>query len=488
MKTWSNTSGFNQVLSITNQYVYTMKKYVLFLFSFICTMFSQSNAKDFDIVITLNLKDCLNCVHAFYDMQQLKDKANIFLVINEEYRSDSAYIDSTYHLSDLNPSYIWSDEIFSAYAPNGNSTVSLESRYKTKRLTYPTTLLPRDFVAFVAGLDNSRDTLFTDIPQIARGVEDIRFNGREMVLFVNYRKEIDVYDLVSQKLNYKINIGEELLRKTFAFTGLPPEDFDRQQKTMEAAGVPERYQIQGISFLADTIVTLFDTRYFSYGDLDTSLEHSLSLVKFYKGKPVAVHKIDRHIELDHKIYHFRWPIYCLNGQTYIGIGYSPATPNRYFLGKFNLYGDEYRVEKGLNRKIPALYDRTEGCSFPVYYQHHYAFPLIGKIFSFDNDEEIDLKFFPKDNNFWGKDCNYCKMFIMSYIMNEEYVWLVMDNNPDGKGFMVEMVKYNISAGKAEFSKLKFPRSGNNVVALDPINPDYIIYKGKDARLIRTKVF
>jgi len=146
------------------------------------------------------------------------------------------------------------------------------------------------------------------------------------------------------------------------------------------------------------------------------------------------------------------------------------------------------VEKGLNRKIPALYDRTEGCSFPVYYRNHYAFPLIGKIFSFDNDEEVDLKFFPEDNNFWGKDCNYCKMFIMSYIMNEDYVWLVMDNNPDGKGFMVEMVKYNINTAKAEFSKLKFPRSGNNVVSLDPINPDYIIYKGKDARLIRTKVF
>src|SRR5690606_1514290 len=144
-----------------------------------------------------------------------------------------------------------------------------------------------------------------------------------------------------------------LLRKTFAFTGLPPEDFDPQQKAMEAAGVPERYQVQGISFLADTIVTLFDTRYFSYGDLDTSLEHSLPLVKFYKGKPVAVHKIDRHIELDHKIYHFRWTMHSVNNVSYIGITNNPPTLDRYFLGRFNLYGNEYRVEKGLNRKIPA---------------------------------------------------------------------------------------------------------------------------------------
>jgi hypothetical protein len=463
-----------------------MRKNLIISILLLLTYF-EGNCGKYKVTVALNLKDCINCVKAFYRLTGLADQVDVVLVMNEEYKSDSAYIFQTYELNKLKPTVKWSDTLFAEYAPWGATTISLESEHGTERIQYTPAGLNDPFFTYLKKAALDTDTLFKNVPGITKGVKYLKFDGKNLAMKVDYRKEINVYDLVTQSKQYTITVPDSLLRKTFTYSGLPASAYDVQQQVMKEAGVPERYQFKDFVLSKDTLTLQLNTGYFQYRGADTFFQYNFSFLKYVKGKFLDVHKL----QIRNRIYGETYDnlfskIHYYNGQLYENIGNYPLTADRYFLGKCNLVRDTFIINEAYGMKIPALYKNTIGCSFLLYYKGYFALPLIGTLFPLDiRGSNVQLPFF---ENMREGDCSSAKNFIYSFLLNENYVWLTMLNTNHQGGDQLELLKYNRKTKDLEVSSLRFTESENNLMAFDPVNPDFFIYKSAGGYLIRKRAF
>jgi hypothetical protein len=442
--------------------------------------------KDYKVTIALSLDDCLNCIRSLYDVTKIKNHADIFLVMREEYRSDSAVIIETYKLQDFSKGVVWSDEIFATYNINGNSSITLESKYGTPKISYALALYNGKINRYLINATKQSDTLFDTSFNKVIG-SDLLFHKDRLITFSSYKREVYVYDVFTERLTHKIAISDSILRQTFSFTGLPPDEYDKQQYAMRIAKVPETVQIKDVTFLGDTVLVQINNRYFQYIETDTILGSNFALLKYYNGRLVACNKLSyNHIIKGIKHNNIFSNIHAFRGQVYENIANYPLTPKRYFLGKCNMRGDVYIIDDAYDMIVPSIYANELGCSFLVYYENYFAFPLIGKLFPLNStDSAIDLSFFPVDNRVEHNRC-IIKAFIYSFVVTHEYVWLTIDRNVGGVS-SIQFAKYNRITSDTEYSCIQFPASINPAPSFDPINPDYVLYKTAHG-LVRRRAF
>lgn len=180
-------------------------------------------------------------------------------------------------------------------------------------------------------------------------------------------------------------------------------------------------------------------------------------------------------------------LHAFQGRLYQYIADFPITSDGYFLASLSTIDGKYRIIPEKNKMIPPLYSKTLAYSFPPYYKGYYAFPLIGKIFPLlEKDSVVHLDFFPEGNSASTKSV---VAFINSFVVSGDYVWLVMENeNAKKDGHLYEFKRFNIRTRQVDVSTVKFQSSRDAVIALEPIKPDFVIFKSKANTLIRKRLF
>lgn len=464
--------------------------------------FGQAN-KDYQITLTINLEDCLNCQKTLYDLKSFKNSYDIRIIMRKEFQVDSAYIVKQYQFNLVADEIIWSDSLFKEYSPYGNSYVSIESKYKTNRFGFLIhDIYKRDFLNFLSNQIKPLDTLFKNYPGLARGSSKLLFNNNGLLgLNVPYNKTFSVYDFISQKKQYTIEFPEALLRQTFLFNQnkLPISEFEPQQKSMHEAGVPQPYLVTDYCFMEDTVLIKFNNRYFRYlsetdtilgfGD-DTVLWSNYSLLKYWNDSLLSVDKFEYHKKENDREY-FSWSgIHYFNGKIIDRVGTGIAIKNRPYMATIdkNLKNNAYELNIAYTRFLPPLFDNTDKYAFMVFSKNTYAFVPIGEIYDLTTNKSVEkLDFFKSIKKIDENTRLKMEMGEGGFFINDDFVWVSIGEDINGQ-WKYRYYKFNRHTRQHEIAQLVFNLGDRIKSAFDPLNPDYLIYKNNDGLIIREKIF
>lgn len=464
---------------------------------FLMSIFTyNASAKDFQVTIALNMKDCINCVRSFYQLSELKEEFDIFIVMQKRYQSDSAYLAKEYQLDKVDPTFIWSDSLYNDYSISGMSTINLESKYKMHRLQYGMNGGNSELFNYLKVVNKGRDTLFPNEDYFLNGVDKLRFNHNKLVLLSRFKKEISVYDLISQKKLYSVNLsGDEILSEVFTYNGKPISEYKNQKEAMIKAGVPDRLFIWNLAFHDDTVLAFLDAKYFDYSDPDTLLTSNFAILKILNGKVVSINKSTYEIDYEDRAYRFPRFYPTIYNDTIIDyIAEDIPTANRKYMAKFVMDNGVYKPVDFLDIRVPKLYDTSTGCFFPIYYKEYFILPMYGTIYSLNpKNKDIVLPFFNNDNVTRFNYCTVVNNYVYSFRYNDEWVWIQLDEYLDGvagkRRFTRKFIKYNRNDNDTVVSKFTFVNNNDMLIMdFDPINPDFILAEAGEGMLIRKRIF
>jgi hypothetical protein len=443
-----------------------------------------------NVVIAFNLKDCINCMRALSSFEELKGVCDVSFVLPEQYRVDSALIVEKYRLHELGSSVSFSDDLFREYSYKGASSATIESNYKTAQYCINLMNLDEQFIDYLKQSVKKVDTLFSGQQYLARGVDRLIFDGAKMLCFANYKREGVVYDLIRQEPLYTITLTDTLLKTIYGKSRGSAADYEKQQEWMIAERVPERFSVEDISFYKDTVFLFTTSRYFEQGELDLMLMPSFSITRFYKGKYISTEMVKLHEYMDDKLYNNIFQFFhYFNGIHYQSMGPEEALSNRYFLAKYKYAPDgALKFQSMYPARTPDMYGNFYSCSFPAYYRNYAVLPMVGTIYCLDDpSKNFELSYFTKDNTVTASQCNH-SMYIYSFVVSDNYVWLIQDNKLSNGQYLIQFVKYDRRSQEATIAPMALESGGNTLVAFDPIDPDYIILEWGKGHIIRRKVF
>jgi hypothetical protein len=460
-----------------------------FLYLFLCIGLSPVALAAPKITVAFNPKDCISCMRALQSFKEAKSNCEVSFILPEQYGIDSAIIVKRYKLVEIGTHVVFSDEQFEQYSRNGISTATIESEYKTGKYSISLINVDASFFSYLARSSKEIDTLFPDQQYLGRGAEKLEFDGSNMLCFSAYKREAAVYDLVNQRKNYSIVLTDSLLKTIYGKSRGSLDDFEGQQKRMIELGVPERFRVDYVGIYKDTVFFQVDCRYFAAGDFDSVLMHSLSITRFYKDKYISTEALDIYEEIDGVLYNNIYGFaHYNNGNFYQSVGPGDLVADRYFLADYEYTSGSLRFHNMYPQKVPTLYGDKLHCSFPVFYKNYVALPLADMLYCLDDtSKSIELAYFPKDNKVTSSRCYYTA-YIKSFVVSDDFVWLIQEKEEPAGQYKLEFVKYNRKTLKAEVSPMTMEEKGNSLLAYDPIDPDYLIVQSSKGMLLRRKIF
>lgn len=472
----------------------------LFLVLLLLQLKGLANPKsDYVLTLAINMADCLNCNKTMHDLQMFKTDFQIKIVMREEFKQDSVYILGNYDFNKIADEVIWSDSLYEAYSPNEATVVAIESKYKTDRYTLRIhDIEARNFLDFLSRQNKQSDTLFKDYPGLARGVNELKFNNGLLGMNVVFNKTIQVFDVISQKKKYQIDITDDILRRAFAFNehNLPPAQYTPQHIAMKQAGVPNIYEINDFCFADDTLLVKLNHWYFRYRSekdtllgknrSDTLLWYNFALIRFDNGKKIDVSRFEFNKKVGAAVYYAQSNMHYDNGNLYERVTAAPLLADRAYIAQVNLDNNHvFTLNPQLDRPVLKPFRDSDFYGFHKYYKGTFAYIGLGKIFSLESGKELEkIAFFPNPTEI--TDEFVPKAVLSGYVISKEYLWFLVDHNDSEK--QSKFYRLNRATRAIETSELTFPVNRKPLMDFDPLNPDYLIYKNKQGFLVREKLF
>ena len=294
---------------------------------------SKSYPKDYSIVITLNLSDCMNCNSKLYELSKLKDNFDMKLVLSEEYQEDSSQIIEQLYLNDFNTKIIWDDALFKSYAPSMQSSVTLESKYNLERSSITIHDVSRNYLNYLRRLNLATDTLLMNEGKVLRGVGKYQIKGQEFSLLNKLKNSVEVFDLSTEKRTLRYEVSDSILRKTFAYSGFDELDYDSVKADMKNERVPELHKIENYWYENDTLMMILNNYFFGIrqSDGEKILLGNRVWIKSVRGKVVEVAKIEPTLKIDKKSYGSSTDLFVSNGKIYSLVVPFINSADRYYL-------------------------------------------------------------------------------------------------------------------------------------------------------------
>lgn len=482
-----------------------LHKYLLSaLFCGILVVFSyalvHAQTKDFQILIGLNMNDCINCYNN--GLNKIEEKANnvdVFLILSERYEKDSTKLIKKYNLRGITKNIVWSDSLLNWLTHGGRSVIAFTSKYRNQLFRFDLEGLPDYMFDYLQRAGKPIDTLFPAYPDVALGTSILNpfFVHENIVYFMDQVvDEIKGYDLFSGKESMRFSIPEDILEKTFAYSGIPAEQYEEQHQILQRAHMAS-FEIDNIVFNRDTMGVFFTNYYFTIEKDSTLHRDNVNFLKVVDQKVVATNHFPisfKNAMDGNKNYWLRIDYaYCHDGNLYSFMYSMPEKGqdyDYYVIGEFkpNAKG-VYSLDKLNPKKNLSVYRQSMSCRSPNYNQDYFAFPLIDTLYSLSGDNEpIPLNIIPEQYQFKTapERCND-GIFIDGFYVTDDYVWVAYSDNT--KNYET-VARHDRRTGENVVSEnaIKFV-SGGIFTRFDPVNPDYLLFAlpNKNSILYRAKM-
>lgn len=223
---------------------------------------------DYQLLVGLNLRDCISCVGGKLNQIGKLNKAgkdvDVILVMGKQYAPDSTAIINRFNLHAISRQIIWSSKLLNEITGGGSSSVLFSSKYaRYGTLTYKYLLerVPNYLFRYFDRADLPVDSLFSDYPDITLGNTtaglDYIYSNEGKVYFINaILGGVNGYDLLSGKKIFHFDMPDSILRATFSYSGLPGNQCDIQHKLLLSSQMAP-YKINALAFDGDTIYLEF---------------------------------------------------------------------------------------------------------------------------------------------------------------------------------------------------------------------------------------
>jgi hypothetical protein len=460
-----------------------------------CAIYAQT--KTYDITLALSLDDCLNCNKALYDFSHYKSKYHIRVVMKKELQFDSAYINNKYQIVSVADEWLWSDSLFKIYSPFGTSTVTLESKYMVNAVSLPVReIYSRDFLNFLNRQTKNTDTLFPKVDKALKGVTDLEFGNTHLGTLVNYKDEVLIYDYLSQKLRYRINISDSILAAIFAFndSNIPASEYKARKERMIAEHVPKLFNISRYEIVEDTVFLSLKESYFHYPSdtnqtnfkrsQDTLLLACEAMLKYVKGQLVSIKKVQQRIFFDKASILGLSNFHYHDGKFYQELYYQDKKPQWFNMGRLVENDTLFQLKIYPRKTVDKALLKAPLLVHQIYDRGTFAHITLPKIFSIEDNsvvEQIDNYKNPHELN----NESILNGWLIRFKLSDEYLWYIVNRVDEGR--KVKLYKMNRKTRAIETSTTIFDNTFQ-LLEFDPINPDFILYKDDKGQLIRERAF
>lgn len=473
--------------------------------------FSAFAQHDYQLLVGLNMNDCIPCVAGQLDridqLNKPEKDVDITLVIGENYAVDSSLLIKRYNLHGISKRIIWSNKLLKAITNGGSSAVLFSSKYRTLTYRFNLKLMPAYLTYYIDRADRPLDSLFTAYPNLTlggRGTGNLQLSVNEdKVYFINaLLGGVNGYDLLSGKKIFHFDMPDSIVKLTFPYSGLPASQCDIQHKLLMRAHYAP-YDINWLAFDKDTLYLEFDNPYLIpiKGRADSGvMNDNVCVLKMVDGKvdqlyryrycftntldnrrDYCVSSISCHY-YDKALYNF---IYSFDGS-------SLSRKPYYVMGRFQPDKEDRFQLTALNKtKDPPIYLANPlACENICYDKGYFSFPLIDTLYSLTGKEpNIPLKGVLGDSatNIVTNPCTG-GIAIRSFKVTDSLVWLVLQKQ-NGDATLGTVVKYNRYTEKIVRSKIRLHDMWSMQFGFDPIDPDFLLYTSTtNSRLYRRKMF
>ncbi len=449
--------------------------------------------RDFNLLIGLNLNDCINCYnHDLERLDQQKNNVDIVLVLGKTYAPDSSKIIKKYNLHGITKHIVWSDSLLDAINGDGPSSVLFASKYHTLAYRFSLKGLPKYLISYIQKAGLAFDSLFLDHPKVALGANRLYVNEGKVYFINSVLDEINGYDLLSGKKIMHFEITDSLLDVTFPFSGLPVTQRKMYHDILRRAHMTA-YEIGALSFDKGIVYARFTNNYFTVEEDSTLRRDNVSMLKIVKDKVNSIYRYPYcyanpfddskgYCNTNQNFYFYKDGLYNF---IYTNMG---GSPDRYVLGRFEPNKKNVYEPTEVNpMKNPKMYDYTLDCQSLEFDKDYFAFPLIDTLYPIANPHlpPVALNFLPAgyDEQSASKLCME-GLAITTFKITNTYVWVALYN---GKTRQRQILRHNRHTGENQYTQVPLDR---NIIDInfDPVNPDYILYTTRSSNLYRKKMF
>lgn len=466
---------------------------------------SYGQKHDFQILLGLNMNDCINCYNnGLNKIAQKAGNADVIIVMSQVYERDSAKIIRKYNLRGITKNIVWSDSLFTLLTHGGRSVIAFASKYHNQILRYDLEGLPDGVFNYLKRYTKPLDTLFKRYPSVAQtsGILNPFFVHQNRVYFINkITDRVQGYDLLSEKRILDFSIPDSILKNTFSYSGIPASQYKQQHEILQHAHMAP-YEINSLIFNQDTIFVVFTNSYFTVGADSTLRRDNLNFIALVGGRIVDTKHFPiffkNQLDQNKGYYVSNHSFYDYNSRVYSFLYFFPKSGQPFDYHVLGSFIPDNRGSYVLNQlspmKNPPLYKESLSCAFPVFNQGYFALPLIDTLYSVSGEQPpIPLDFIPKKYQYKTATDRCVKgIVIKGFYLTDDYVWVSYFNysEENNSGNHETVVRHNRHTGANEKSS-KIIQFGYSMSArFDPIDPDYLLFTLPDisGELYRTKMF
>lgn len=479
-----------------------MKTVLLALGLFCASLgFTYGQNHDFQVLIGLNMNDCINCFNnGLNKVDKKTNSVNVILVMSELYESDSTQIINKYNLRGITKNIVWSDSMLNWLTGGGRSVIAFTSKYHNLVFRYDLEGLPDDMFDYLHRAGKAIDTLFAAYPKVALGANILNpfFRHDNKIYFIDkVLNEVKGYDLFLGMRILDFAIPDSIIKSTFAYSGIPSAQMEQQHQLLQRAHMAS-WELNTIFFNKDTIGIIFTNFYFTVEEDSALNRDNVNIIKILNGKVVGTYPFPISFKNDldkgkeywvstHQVYQANGYLHTLiysnpkKGQQrydyHVLGGFKPDKSGTYVLGKLN------------PKKNSLLFSQSLACIFPTFNQGYFAFPLIDTLYSVSGDQPaIPLNIIPENYQFSSpKERCFDGIFIDGFYITDDYVWV---SYSDHTKYYETVVRHNRHTGENEYAKNAIKFNKRIFTRFDPIDPDYLLFTlpNKNSLLHRAKMF
>lgn len=468
-----------------------------------CSSFGQKH--DFQVLLGLNLNDCINCYsNGLNKINSKTDNADVIIVMSQVYESDSSKIVKKYNLRGISNTIIWSDSLFNVVTHGGRSVVAFSSKYYNQLLRFDLEGLPDYIFQYLNRTSKTIDTLLKAYPKVALTSNVINhfYVNRNRIYFINkITDRVQGYDLLTEKMILDFSIPDSILKKTFSYSGIPASQYEKQHAILQQAHMAT-CEVNSLFFSMDTVNIVFTNSYFTVGADSTLRRDNVNVLSIVEGKVVN----SKHFpiffrnKLDQNKFYYcnNHTIYNDNSKIYSFLYFFPKQGQPFDYHVLGTFAPDNSGTYVLNRlssmKNPSIYKESLSCAFPVFNQGYFAFPLIDTLYSLSEKlPKIPLNFIPKHFRYNTATDRCVKGIVIdNFYLTPDYVWVAYGNfsKENNSRYYETVVRHNRHTGENILSTKIIPFDYSISSGFDPLDPDYLLFTAPDnsGKLLRAKMF
>jgi hypothetical protein len=480
-----------------------MNKYlIIFLFVFLLLGLSKATVAKNEMVVSLNLKDCNNCVNALQTIRGV-DTSNVKLtiVMEQKYRSDSAIIIRDNYLNEIPATLLWNDSLYQANIISSSISSVLYRGAQSSVKVPLKSIIGTNFVSVCNMMASQKFSLDVGHLNLGGGVSSFRFTGGKIYYLDEVRNEIGVHSLIDGT-EHKMVISDSLWKHAFILRFGKDTQWRQSKEVIDALKIARYRDWLDFDITSDgSIFATAEFLFFKIRGVDTI---GFKLYSLFEYAPSGLLKSIKTIEA----------IDPIDADNVTSAELRMYSSNQFYPRGF-FVGDSVIAFSVMGKKPPrhgaVFYKPSEGESvirfagytpflLPEVYKDYgrrfsnAIFSQNGKYMTWglsdivykthSKDEKIETNFFKNVVQF-SKEAPGYKRMTQELKVSDAFVYtLYWDTERDCEIYAA----YNRATQKITEVELKMAKGFEVTLHIDDLDFNYIYYVNAESELVRLKIF